>query len=154
MARSTGSVRSEVIQRMKGALRAGQSASAFIRDMRERGLSYRRTTMLADWRSSGNIEKKTGLLRYVRKGYTPSPATYADVTWNLSREFMTKVRIESRVRPGAPSETRFINIVHDTPMTPAELESEVRKQWGRWYAERRDEMLTVIPETALHRVPE
>jgi len=110
--------------------------------------------MLADWRSSGNIEKKTGLIRYVRKGYTPSPATYADVSWNLSREYMTKVRIETRIRPGQPIETRFINITHDTPMTPDELDTEVRKQWGRWYPERREQLVAVIPETALHRVPE
>ena len=153
MPRSTGQVRSEVIMRMKAALQAGKSASAFIRDMSKRGLSYRRTEMLSDWRSAGNIEKKTGLVRYVRKGYTPSPATYADVSWNLSREYMTKVRIESRIRPGAPVETRFVNIVHDTPMTPEQLESEVRKQGGNWYAERRNEMLVVIPETALHRIP-
>ena len=152
MAKSVGVIRSEVILRMKGAIAAGKSASAFVREMRAADLGYRRTDMLADWRSVGNIEKKGGLIKYVRKDYKPSPDLYADVEWNLSREFMYKIKVQTRLRPGEPLTERFVNIVRDTPMTPRELETEVIKQWGAWYPERREEIEQVIPETAIRRV--
>ncbi len=151
MARTPGSIRSEVILRMKGALSAGKSASSFLNDMKAAGLGYRRTTFLADWRSVGNIEAKTGLVRYVRKDRVPSPRLYAEVTWNLSREFMYKVKVQTRLAPGKPLEERFVNIVSDRPMTPGELETEISQQWGGWYPERREEIVAVIPETAVRR---
>ena len=152
MAKTTGQIRSEVILRMKGAIAAGKSASAFLGEMKAADLGYRRTTFLADYRSVGNVEKKTGLLKYVRKGYQPSPALYAEVQWNLSREYMYKVRVDTRIRPGEPLESRFVNIVGDRPMTPAELDSEIQKMWGSWYPERREEIERTIPETAIKRV--
>ncbi len=152
MAIVKGTVRSAVIMRMRAAVKTGKSASAFIRDMRESGLSYRRTTMLADWRSVGNIDKKEGLLRYVRKDYQPSPALLAEVSWKMSREFMYKVKVTTRLAPGKPLEERFVNIVNDRPMTPREIETEILEQWGRWYPERREEIESVAVETGLRRV--
>ena len=151
MAKTTGVIRSEVILRMKGAIKAGKSASAFIRDMRDRGLSYRRTDMLSDFRNVGNIEKKTGLLKYVRKDYLPTAAVATVRDWNLSREYLFNVRVKTRLAPGKPTEDRFVNIVSDRPMTPREIETEVQKSWGSWYPERREELVAVIPETAIRR---
>ncbi len=152
MAVVKGTARSSVIMRMSAALKAGKSASAFISDMRKAGLSYRRTTMLADWRSVGNIAEKTGLIKYVRKSYQPSPKLYAQVSWNLSREYMYKVAVQTRTKPGEPLETKFVNIVSDKPMTPREIETEVEKDWGSWYPERRDHLVSVMVETGLRRV--
>jgi len=152
MARTTGEIRAEVIQRMAGAIAAGKTASKFMTEMQTAGLGYRRTTFLGDWRSVGNIAKKEGLIRYVRKDYQPSPELYAEVNWNLSREYMYKVRVQTRLRPDLPTEERFVNIVTDSPMTPRQLETEIQKMWGSWYPERREEIDQVIPETAVKRV--
>lgn len=154
MARSTGSIRAEVVLRMKSALTEGLSANAFIARMREAGTAYRRTTMLADWRTVGDIEKKTGLLRYVRKDRIPTVEIAQAVGWKLSREYMFKLKVQTRLAPGEPIVERFVNIVHDRAMTPREMESEVIKQWGRWYPERREEIIAVIPETAVRRLYE
>lgn len=152
MAVSTGQIRAQVLHRMAGAQEAGKTASAFLRDMQAVGLGYRRTTFLADWRSVGNIEEKTGLIRYVRKDYQPSPRLYADVSWELSREYLYKIKVQTRLAPGEPLEERFVNIVTDKPMTPGELETEVSQQWGGWYPERREEIEAIIPETAVRRI--
>jgi len=152
MVKSAGEIRAEVIQRMTGAIAAGKSASSFLREMQAAGLGYRRTTFLGDYRSVGNVKKKEGLVRYVRKDYTPSPALYAEVDWQTSREYMYKMKVQTRLKPGAPLEERFVNIVTDTPMTPRALESEVQKMWGSWYPERKEEIEQVIPETAIRRV--
>ena len=152
MARIAGTIRAEVIQRMTGAIAAGKSAGGFLREMQAAGLGYRRTTFLSDYRSVSNVKKKEGLIRYVRKDYQPSPELYAEVDWRVSREYMYKVRVQTRIKPGQPIEERFVNILSDQPMTPRELETEVQKMWGSWYPERREEIEQVIPETAIKRI--
>jgi len=152
MALSTGTKRSAVILQMADAITAGKSAGAFLKEMQAKGLGYRRTTFLADWRSEGNIEKKTGLLKYVRKDYLPSPALYADVSYKLSREYFYKIKVHSRLRPGEPIETRFANIVNDRPMTPGELETEVRGLWVGMYRGVREMVVKIEPVLAMKRV--
>jgi len=127
-----GIIRAETIARMRGAFREGLSATRFIKDMRAVGLSYRRTDMLADWRSVNELEVKEGLLRYVRKDRYPAEKAMASVTWATSKEFMYKVRVQSVVRIGEPITERFVNIMSDVPMTPEMLEAEVEQQWGEW----------------------
>ena len=125
-------IRAEVIARMRGAFREGLSASRFMRDMKSAGLSYRRTDMLADWRSVNEVEKKEGLLRYVRKDRYPTGVSMASVTWETSKEYMYKVKVESVIRLGEPITERFVNIMSDVPMTPKMLEAEVEERWGEW----------------------
>jgi len=115
--------RATVIAKMRGAFRKGISASRFLADMKAVGLSYRRTDMLGDWRSVNEVEKKEGALRYVRKDYFPAKAAMAQVEWMLSKEYMYKVKVESRVRPDEPIAERFVNIMSDNPLTPREFES-------------------------------
>jgi len=124
--------RAEVIQRMRGAFREGLSASQFISDMASVGLSYRRTDMLGDWRSVNELEKKEGVIRYVRKDRYPSEASIASVTWETSKEYMYKVKVQSTIRPGEPITERFVNIMSDVPMTPGMVEAEVVDRWGEW----------------------
>jgi len=152
MARSVGEIRAEVIQRMSSAIKAGKSASGFLREMKSAGLGYRRTDFLGDWRSVGNVKKKEGLIRYVRKGYQPSPALYAEVTWQTSREYMYKVKVRTRLEPGKPIVDRFVNVVSDLPMTPGQIEAKIEEMWGGWYPDAREEIEEVIPETAIKRV--
>jgi len=152
MADTTGSKRAAAILFMKSALARGESASRFITRMKTVGLSYRRTTMLADWRTVGSIEKKTGLLRYVRKDRLPSAELARAEGWKLSREYMFKVKVWTRLRPGEAPVARFVNIVNDRPMTPGEMEEQVREKWGTWYPEKREQITAVIPQTAIHRI--
>lgn len=114
--------RAIVIAKMRKAFRIGQSASSFLTDMKAQGLSYRRTDMLADWRSVNEIEAKEGLLRFVRKDYKPTQRVIAEVDWKISTEFMYKVKVQSRLRPDEPVTERFVNIMQDRPLTPAEVE--------------------------------
>lgn len=127
-----GILRAEVIARMRSAFREGLSATRFIKDMRELGLSYRRSDMLADWRSVNELEVKEGLARYIRKDRYPTTKTMAAVTWQTSKEFMYKVKVQSVVQVGAPITERFVNIMSDVPMTPAMIEAEVEERWAEW----------------------
>ena len=137
--------RTQVIGLMRAAFRRGQSASSFISDMRVEGLTYRRTDMLADWRSVNELERKEGAMRFVRKDYYPTEKTTAQVEWQLSQEYMYKVKVKSRVEPGVPVTERFVNIMSDVPMTPTMVEQAVVEKWTEWEdytAEAIEEMVT------------
>lgn len=149
-----GVKRAAVIGLMRGAFRRGESAGAFIRAMRAKGLTYRRTDMLGDWRSVNELERKKGAMRFVRRDYFPTAKAMADVEWALSEEFMYKVKVESRLRPDDPMTERFVNIMSDTPMTPAMVEQAVTEKWAEWedYTAESIDKMTVW--TAVHRTVE
>lgn len=136
-------VRSEVIARMRPAFRKGVSASTFIASMKAAGLSYRRTDMLADWRESNKIEKVEGLARFVRKGYVPSERVAELEIFAVSKEYMYKVKTESRLRPDAPIISRFVNILSDSPMTVEQIEQQVAERWGEWEKYKAEELVSL-----------
>ena len=144
--------RAAVIGLMRGAFRRGQSASAFLRDMKAKGLSYRRTDMLGDWRSVNELERKKGAMRFVRRDRFPATKAIAAVEWEMSDEFMFKVKVQSRLSPGEPIQDRFVNIMSDHPMTPAMVEQAVTEKWSEWedYTAEAIEKMTVW--TAIHKV--
>ncbi|GAI69066.1 unnamed protein product, partial [marine sediment metagenome] len=143
-----------VIALMRGAFRRGQSAGSFIRGMREKGLTYRRTDMLADWRSVNELERKSEAFSSVRKDYYPTKVHIAEVEWRLSKEYMYKVKVESRLRPDEPITERFVNLMADTPLTPRMVEQALVEKWRD--EERYIEQLIekIVPFTAVHRVME
>ena len=124
--------RPSAILKIPDAIGRGLSASGFIKELQEAGLSYRRTLMLADWRSVSGIEAKKDLIKYVRKDRIPSMRVVADVEWDLSAEYMYKAKVWSRLRKDEPLTERFVNIMSDKPLTPAELESQIYERWGEW----------------------
>ena len=150
--RSSGSIRSEVIARMRVASREGLSANRFITDMRAADMSYRRTDMLADWRSINELERKADAFKYVRKDYYPTAKSMAQVEWQLSQEFMYKVKVSSRAAPGKPLTDRFVNIMSDIPMTPDQVSEAVIEKWAEWEKYQTEIIESLTPWTAVHKV--
>lgn len=146
--------RANVIALMRGAFRRGQSAGSFIRDMRAKGLTYRRTDMLADWRSENQLHIKEGAMRFVRKDYYPTKAVIAEVEYKLSQEYMYKVKVESRLRPDVPITERFVNLMSDVPMTPAMVEQSLIEKWSAWEDYTAEAIEKVTVWSAVHKVME
>lgn len=149
-----GIVRAEIIGRMRAAFREGVSASRFIKDMSAIGLRYRRTDMLADWRSVNELERKEGVLRYVRKDRYPTEKSIAGVTWEMSKEFMYKVKVQSVIKPGEPITERFVNIMSDVPMTPLMIEAEVEERWAEYEKYGMEEITGLQIWSAVRKVME
>lgn len=143
--------RATVIGLMRGAFRRGQSASSFIWDMKQRNLSYRRTDMLGDWRSINELEKKKGLMRFIRKDYYPAAPQMAEVEWLMSKEYMYKVQVQSRLQPDEPITERFVNIMSDEPMTSAMVEQAVTEKWTEWEDYTAEAIEKIQVWTAVHR---
>ena len=144
--------RAEAIARMPNAFRQGQSIAAFILEMRGKGLSYRMSDMYADWYAATNILAVEGAMQHIRKDYYPTEKTMADVTWYLSKEYMYKVKVYSRLREGEPLTERFVNILSDKPLTPAMIEQAVVQKWSEWEDYTKEAIEKVTAWTALHRV--
>ena len=122
--------RSRAIGYMRAAFRKKQTATAFRESMRRKGISYRWTTMLADWRAINEIEVKSERFKYVRKDHYPTQLALAEVSWKLSKEYMYIVTVKSRIEPGVPVTSRRVNIVSDVPMTPGMVEQAVIEKWS------------------------
>lgn len=144
--------RAEVIQRIPAAYKAGQSIAEFIRQMREQGLGYRTSTMYTDWYAATNVYAVEGAIANIRKDYYPTEKTIADVTWDLSKEYMYKVRVYSRLKAGEPITERFVNILSDIALTPAQMEEAVVEKWSEWEDYTKEAITKVTAWTALHRV--
>jgi len=146
--------RPTAILRMPEAIAQGLSASKFLSQLKAQGLGYRRQRFLADWRSVAGIEARKDVFKNVRKDRRPSMKSLADVEWEMSQEYMFKVRAKFRTGPDEPLQERFVNIPSDHPMTPDEVQAAVFERWGDWerYVGEELESATVI--AGYHRIDE
>lgn len=142
------------IAKARKYIREGVSGAEWIREMRAAGLGYRTTDMRADYRNVLHIEKKEGVMRFVRKDRYPSTKAMATVTWETSKEYMYKAKVFSVTRAGIPETERFVNIMSDVPMTPEMVEAEVEKQWGEWERYSAEEIKKIQSWTAVRSVME
>jgi hypothetical protein len=141
------------ILKIPQAIAQGLTVSGFIRQLQDVGLSYRRTLMLADWRSQAGIEAKKDVIKYVRKDRLPSMRAIADVEWELSQEYMYKAKVWSQLRAGEPLTERLVNIMSDMPLTPTEIESQIYERWGEWEKYSAEALKRVQVVGAYHRIP-
>jgi len=136
---------------MRAAFRKKQSVSSFRQDMRDKGLSYRWSDMLSDWRTVNEIEAKKGRMRFVRKDRYPTKLAIAEVDWLLSQEYMYTVKMQSRLRPGEPQVDRFVNLMSDEPMTVTMIEQGIIEKWAEWEDYTAETIEKIIPWSAAHR---
>jgi len=139
---------------MADALAKGLSANSYLRKIKLTTGGYTRTKFLADWRSVGAIEARKDAFKYVRKDRRPSMKSMADVEWEMSQEYMFKVRAKFRTSPDEPIQERFVNIPSDRPMTPAEVEAEVFDRWNDWERYAGEELESANVVAGYHRIEE
>lgn len=131
--------RPSAMLKMKDAIARGLSVEGFIRELKSAGLSYRRTIMLADWRSAAGIEAKKDLVKYVRKDRVPSTRLIADVEWEFHKGklYMYKFGYWMPGEDIGEEAKHGINIMSDDMITPAQAEREaweklaVHEQYGK-----------------------
>jgi len=146
--------RPTAIMKMPQAIAKGLTATKFLAQLKTQGLGYRRQRFFADWRSVSGIEARKDVFKYVRKDRRPSMKSLADVEWEMSQEYMFKVKAKFRTGPDEPLEERFVNIPSDEPMTPEEIEAAVFDRWSDWekYVGEELELATVV--AGYHRIEE
>ena len=144
--------RAAAIPLMRRAVDKGQSRASFLRELRTKGLTYRKTTMLGDWRSLADIEAKKDLFKYVRKDRVPSDRVIASVSWALSTEYKYLVNVASRLRPDEPIKYEVKSIMTDELLTPEAVERAGWEMIEEKYPERFEEIVSVTPIGVIRRV--
>jgi len=114
---------------MPKAIAQGLTPTAFLRKLRLKGPVYRKQRFLSDWRNVSATEKRKDAFKFVRRDRRPPMAAMADVDWEMSQEYMYKVRAFVRTSPGEPLTERMVNIPSNRALTPAEVEAEVFDRW-------------------------
>jgi len=146
--------RPTAILKMPEAIARGLSATKFLSILKVQGLGYRKQRFLADWRSVSGIEARKDVFKYVRKDRRPSMKSLADVEWEMSKEYMFKVKAQFRTGPDEPLQERFVNIPSDQPMTPEEIEAAVFDRWPDWERYTAEELDSVTVVAGYHRIDE
>jgi len=135
------------------AFKGGMSASSFINQLRVKGLTYRRTNMLSDWRTVNEIEAKADALKYVRKDRLPSIRSMADVEWAYDKEYIYKANTWSRIHPEEPLTQRMVTFTSDIPLTPKEVEEQIATKWSAWERYIPEKVERIQVTSAYHRIP-
>jgi len=145
--------RPSAILRIPDAIARGLTQAGFIRELERLGLTYRTILMQRDYNSGKGAVEKQGWLKSERRNVIIPPQAIADVHWELSQEYMYKAGVWSRLHPGEPLTERFVNLMSDVPLTPAQIEEQIYSRWGEWEKYSAEELERVEPETGYHRVP-
>ena len=144
--------RAIAIKLMPKAFKAGQTASSFRQVLRGKGLSYRWTDILKDWRTTNQIEAKKDVLKYIRKDRLPSPRLMIEEPWKYSKEFVYKADTWSRTRPDEPLTERIVTLLSDKPLTSREIEEQIATKWAGW--KYKPEKLERVTATTVYRMVE
>ncbi len=134
------------------AFKSGLSASSFINQLRLKGLTYRRSTMLLDWRTLNEIEAKKDVLKYIRKDRLPSIASMADVEWGYNKEYIYKAKTWSRIHPEEPLTERMVTFLSDKPLTPRQVEEQIATKWSDWERYIPEKVERIQTVSAYHRI--
>ena len=144
--------RAELLLLMKKAFRAKQSVTSLYWELRAKGRVIRKTDFFRDFAVVNELEQKAGRMRFVRKDRVASRADMVDMPWEkMSAEYMYKVKVQSRLRPGEPQVERFVNLMSDVPMTAGMITQGVIEKWAEWEDYTAETIEQIIPWTAVHR---
>ena len=154
MAKTTlGLKRAIGILTVADAYKRGLNRTGWIKELRAKGLGYRKTVMLADWRSITGEEIKKDRLKYVRKDRYPTSKDYVAAEWPWKEEWAYKMKVRTVVRPDEPVQERFVIIESNKPLTPAEMEAQTWSRWGEWEKYAPERLKEVLPYIAYRRTP-
>lgn len=135
------------------AIARGLTVEGFIRQLKASGMSYRRTLMLADFRSVSNTTAREGLLRYIRKTVFPSLRLIADVEWEkMTHEYMYRVKVFYREKPRGKLQEEFRNVMSNTPLTIEEIERTFEQRVSEKYDIETFRLVRVEAWSAFRRV--
>lgn len=145
--------RAIAIKLIPKAFKSGLSSSSFINQLRLKGLTYRRTDMLNDWRTVNEIEGKKDVDKYIRKDRVPPPRYMADVTWKYDKEYIYKAKTWARIHPEAPLTEQMVTFTSDIPLTPKEVEEQIGIKWPEWDSPPKSLLEKVHVTSFYHKVP-
>lgn len=143
--------RAIAMAKMWAAARKGQTATSFIREIRKAGLGYATQAMYKDYRSVAKTISMEGALGKLRPEQRPAGKTMAEVEWQLSQEYMYKVKVKVKEKGRKEPVERYANILSNLRLTMEQLQQEVYLRWQALEKYAGETLLEIVPFTAYHR---
>lgn len=111
----------------RGAVERGWSVSYAISEAKSLGIqTYRRTSMLADYRSLANIPSARNRLIYTPKQYQPGADLYTAAPFKQIRDYRYEVKMDFYNPNTRRHCTQYTNVESDYPMTIKQVEDQAR----------------------------
>ena len=140
---------------MRSAVTRGVSVTGAIRVGRAAGLAtYRRTTMLSDFRAWGTAPAKANTIKYTPKAYRPSSAAYIETRGTMFRKFAYTNRITMRSGTTGTIEHFTTHISSDRQLSIGEIEEIGRDRFQPSVNKSGGQILSVTTIGALHKAGE
>lgn len=114
---------------MYKALDAAYSFNAFYRSASEKGISYRRSDMLADWRSIQSELSNRAALRSLSAGDIPEHTRVGASPFKYTEPFIYKARVEYKVSAEAPLTEQFVTVLSSKALTMGGAVGQVMEKW-------------------------
>lgn len=114
---------------MYKALDAAYSFNAFYRSAQEKGISYRRSDMLADWRSIQSELTNRAALRSLSAGDIPEHTAVGTTPFKYTEPFIYKARVEYQVSAEAPLTEQFVTVLSSKALTIGGAVGQVMEKW-------------------------
>jgi len=119
-----GTIRAYAQEYIRASVERGLISAETIRLLGDEGLTYRRTTMLADYRDWANVTKKASALKFVRKDYQIGADLYSPVKYSQVLPYRYEVKVTFYDPRREKRIIEFTNIESYDPLTPGRAESE------------------------------
>ena len=146
MAKERGILRSL----MYTALDAAHTFNAFYRSAREKGISYRRSDMLADWRSIQSELANRAALRSLRAGDIPEHTRVGASPFRYTEPFIYKARVEYQVSAEAPVTQQFVTVLSPKALTIGGAVGQVLEKWPGFAYGKAERIRTVEIVAAMY----
>lgn len=109
---------------IRSAVARGLSSAETIRALTAEGMTYRRTSMLADWREWSQVPAKADRIKAVRHDYRPSRELYIETTGKQLRPFRYQVGVDI-YNPETKERLHMVtNVGSERQLTPREILDE------------------------------
>ena len=114
---------------MYKALDAAYSFNAFYRSAQEKGISYRRSDMLADWKSIQSELTNRAALRSLSAGDIPEHTAVGASPFKYTQPFIYKARVEYQISAEAPIIEQFVTVLSSKALTIGGAVGQVLEKW-------------------------
>lgn len=135
---------------MYKALDAAYSFNAFYRSAQEKGISYRRSDMLADWKSIQSELTNRAALRSLSAGDIPEHTRVGATPFRYTEPFIYKARVEYQVSAEAPITEQFVTVLSAKALTIGGAVGQVLEKWPGFAYGKAERIQTVEIVAAMY----
>lgn len=135
---------------MYRALDAAYSFNAFYRSAQEKGISYRRSDMLADWKSIQSELSNRAALRSLSAGDIPEHTRVGVSPFKYTEPFIYKARVEYQVSAEAQLTEQFVTVLSSKALTMGGAVGQVLEKWPGFSYGRAERIHTVEIVAAMY----